>query len=236
MIEKTLIILPGWGGSHETWENFANLAKEKFVEVKIIDLPCFGTEPCPDTVWGVKEYSEFVKSKISNQKSAILLGHSFGGAVASYLVANNPGLVEKLILSGASVLRPEKCLRRLFFNCLAKCGKIIFSLPPLKKLSAAAKKLLYRAADSQDYAKTSGIKREIFKRVITEDLSDLLPKIITPTLIVWGSKDRFIPLSSGKKVNALIPGSKLVIFAGGRHGLHLQQPEELLAQVSNFAN
>ncbi|MFA5813351.1 MAG: alpha/beta hydrolase [Patescibacteria group bacterium] len=258
MLRQSLVILPGWGGSRETWSNFANLAKEKFSEVKIFNLPCFGDEPCPKDVWGVGEYADFVKSKIiNNHKSEIrnlsraphpalcgagrdpkseiiLLGHSFGGAVAVHLIANNPNLASGLILSGASVFRPKQTMRRLFFRCLAKCGQWIFKLPLIKKFEEAAKKLLYRVAGSSDYSKISGIKREIFKKIITEDQSRLLPKIQIPTLIVCGSKDRFVPLEYGKKIQRLLPGSKLVIFQGGKHGLHLQQPEELLNTIINF--
>ncbi|MFA4830715.1 MAG: alpha/beta hydrolase [Patescibacteria group bacterium] len=235
MLQQSLVILPGWGGSHETWSNFANLAKEKFSEVKIINLPCFGDEPCPTEVWGIEEYSNFVKSKIINHKSKIiLLGHSFGGAVAVHLIANNPNLASGLILSGASVFRPKQTMRRLFFRCLAKCGQWIFKLPLIKKFEEAAKKLLYRVAGSSDYSKISGIKREIFKKIITEDQSRLLPRIQIPTLIVCGSKDRFVPLEYGKKIQRRLPGSKLVIFQGGKHGLHRQQPEELLNTIINF--
>ena len=171
--KKTLIILPGWGGSHETWQGFIDLAKEHYKAV-CIDLPCFGGVPCPPTAWGIEEYSEFVRSKLSNVKGqmskVILLGHSFGGQVATYLAAKHPELVEKLILSGAAVIRPNRPLRRLFFGAVAKTGKLLFRLPFVENYRLWAEKVLYRTADSPDYAKTSGLQREIFKIIIRQDL------------------------------------------------------------------
>lgn len=235
MTEKpTVVILPGWGGSHETWHEFMNLAKEKY-DVMCIDLPCFGGVPCPEAVWGVEEYADFVKSKIINHKSKIiLLGHSFGGQIAAYLAAKHPELIEKLILSGAAALRPNRRTRRLIFGVIAKTGKLFFRLPFIERFGLWAKKVLYRASDSPDYAKTSGIQREIFKKIIRRDLSELLPSISAPTLVVWGSHDQYIPASQGKKIAFLIPGSRFVLIPRATHGLHQRHTLEFFGLVDDF--
>ncbi|MBU0596920.1 alpha/beta hydrolase [Patescibacteria group bacterium] len=235
MIYKTLIILPGWGGSHETWADFVELAKKEFSEVRVIDLPCFGDEPCPTKVWGVEDYSEFVKSKISNQKSAIILGHSFGGAVATRVVFDNPNIVDKLILSGAAIYRPKKPIRRLFFGLIAMTGKYLFRLPIIEKFDVWGKKILYKATGSTDYNETAGIKREIFKKIIREDRSELLHKIKIPTLVTWGTKDSFVPIRYGKKICESIPDCKMKVFKNGKHGLHIQMPKEFLNAIIDFA-
>jgi len=237
MSKPQLVILPGWGGTIESWKNFSDLAKKDF-EVYCLELPCFGDEPCPSEVWGVENYAEFVKQKIKklNLIKLVLLGHSFGGQVAAYLAAKEPQLISRLILSGAAAIRPELNLKRFIFSLIAKIGKIFFSLPLIKNLSAPAQKLLYRLADSPDYEKTSGIKREIFKKIIRQDLTEDLKKITTPTLIVWGDRDSYVSLASGKKIAALIPNSQLEIITDGKHGLHLQMPEKLYSIVKNFIN
>src|SRR3989344_3450904 len=110
--KNTLVILPGWGGTKETWKPFMEMARRNY-DVHCIELPCFGSEPCPNEVWGVEDYADFVKSKIINHKSGIILmGHSFGGAVAVQLVAEHPELVSKLILSGPAVIRHKLHLKR----------------------------------------------------------------------------------------------------------------------------
>jgi len=104
----------------------------------------------------------------------------------------------------------------------------------LEKFDLMAKKALYRAADSPDYAETSGIKRDIFKKIIRQDFGDLLSEINVPTLVVWGDKDKYVPLKNGRKIADLIPNVKLEIIPNGRHGLHLQQPEKLLELINRF--
>lgn len=232
---QQLVIIPGWGGTRQTWEKFIKLAENDF-EVYFVDMPCFGDVSCPETVWGVEEYAQFVKNAIIGLGKPILLGHSFGGQIAVNLTANNPEMFSKLILSGAAVLRPKYTLKRFVFASIAKIGKFIFKLPVLNKIEAFAKKILYKVVDASDYTKTEGIKREIFKKIIRQSQVDLLEKITIPTLVVWGSADSYVPLREGRKIAAMISGAELKIIDGGKHGLHIQQPENLLKIVGDFLN
>lgn len=236
MNDKTLIIIPGWGGSSETWADFMKFIKPNFKEVVCIDLPCFGGVECPKTVWGVEQYAQYVKRKIEKMPAGekVIMGHSFGGQVSAYLIANNPGLVEKYILTAGAVFRPKKPFRRAFFWIVAKFGKILFKIPVIEHLGVWAKKMLYRGADSPDYAGTSGIKRDIFRKIIRQDLTELLPKISTPTMIVWGTLDSYLPVKDAYKAHTLIPHSRLEIIQGGTHGLHLHQKDKLKSLIINF--
>jgi pimeloyl-ACP methyl ester carboxylesterase len=234
-MKQQLIIIPGWGGTSDTWKRFTDLAKDDF-DVHFVDLPCSGSLPCPDSVWGVEQFADFVKEKISDLEKPILLGHSFGGQIATNLVANNPDMFSKLILSGAAVMRPDYPVKRFIFEAIAKTGKILFDIPGLGRLRPLAKKILYKAADAPDYGKTEGIKQEIFKKIIRQSQKDVLEKIVVPTLVVWGSKDSYVPLREGRVVASMIPDAELKIIDGGKHGLHLQQPENLLQIINEFSN
>lgn len=236
-MKKNLIIIPGWGGTRESWQKFIDLAKDSF-EVFFIDMPCFGDTPCPLTVWGVEEYAEFVKNKVSelNIEKPVLLGHSFGGQVAVNLVGNYPEIFAKLILSGAAILRPSYTCKRIIFNTIAKTGKYLFSLPILNRMESFGKKVLYKVADSPDYASTTGVKREIFKKIIRQSQAGLLPQIKIPTLVVWGTLDSYVPLKQGRTIVSKIPNATFEVVIGGKHGLHIQQPENLLKIVSEFVN
>lgn len=236
MQNKTLIIIPGWGGSHETWAKFMDLARPHFKDVVCIDLPCFGGNACPKTVWGVEQYAEYVKRKLEKMPSGerVILGHSFGGQVSAYLIANNPGICEKYILYAGAVFRPKRSVRRAFFWVIAKTGKILFRLPVIENIQVWAKRILYKTADSPDYVKTSGIQQEIFKKIIRQDLTTVLPKIKASTLIVWGTLDHYVPLKDGKKAQSLIAGSQLEVVVGAGHGIHLSHGERLLQIIESF--
>ncbi|MBU1901283.1 alpha/beta hydrolase [Patescibacteria group bacterium] len=235
-----LIILPGWGGSHTTWKQFTTFAKKEMQEVFVIDLPCFGDEPCPKAVWGVEEYANFVEKKINKikeeypNKKVVLLGHSFGGQVATILASQNARICDTLILSGAPVYRVKRPLKKALFGCIAKAGKVLFSLPLLKKIEPLAKRVLYRVAKSPDYSKTDGIQREIFKKVIIEDVSDRLENITMPTLLLWGEKDTYVPLKYAKKIHQHLSQSQLEVITGGTHGLHLKNIDDMIKHIKTF--
>ena len=229
-----LLIIPGWEGSQASWRNFIDRAENDFT-VWCFDLPCFGDKPCPEEVWGIEEYAEFIRKKITenNISKPILLGHSFGGQIAAYLATAYPAEFSKLILSGAAVFRRTPRLKKIIFLALAKTGKMLFSLPPLNRTAAFMKKALYRLANS-DYNDTSGIKREIYKKIINQDLSQLAAKITLPTLIIWGGHDRYVPLKQGKKIARQIPGARLEIIKNAGHGLHLKHLNEFYSLIKKF--
>ncbi len=237
MVMPTLIILPGWGGSHETWQPWIKKANENF-DTHCIDLPCFGGVPCPPEVWGVDEYARYVERSIRELRlteKPILLGHSFGGQVAVRLAASHPEYFRGLILSAAAVLRPSRPIRNAVFFAIAKSGKLLFRLPIIERGSVLAKKLLYCAARSPDYAKTSEIQREIFRKIIRQDLRHLLPDIVLPTLIVWGTRDTYLPVQDGKAIAELMPNACLRLIRGAGHGLHLRNTDEFLRELRSFA-
>ena len=233
-MKPQLLIMPGWEGSRASWRNFIDRAENDFT-VWCFDLPGFGAEPCPDEVWGVEKYAEFVRRQLAENKinRPILLGHSFGGQIAAYLAANYPAEFSKLILSGAAVFRRTPKLKKIIFLALAKTGKILFSLPLLNRLAAFMKKALYRLANS-DYNDTAGRKRKIYKKIINQDLSQILHKINLPTLIIWGETDHYLPLKQGKKIAKLIPGARLEIIKNAGHGLHLKNLDEFYNLMKKF--
>lgn len=236
--QSTLIIIPGWGGSQETWANFVDQAKQSFHDVQVIELPCFGKEPCPTDVWGVEEYAEFVRQKLTTLPSSqiLLLGHSFGGVIATHLAANHPEIIKKLIIVGAPIFRQKRGLRWYFFLITAKIGKIIFQLPVLHRCASFAKRVLYKVADSPDYNQTDGIKRAIFQKITRQDVHELLPTIHIPTLVLWGTHDSYVPVHDATRISKLLPAGKLITIEQGKHGLHHSHPAELLTKLVEFSS
>lgn len=232
-MKKQLVIIPGWGGTVQSWNDFIELANTDF-EVHFIDMPCFGDVPCPSEIWGVEEYAKYVIEKTKYLEKPILLGHSFGGQVAVNMVASNPEMFSAVILSGAVVIRLKYTFKRTIFGLLAKVGKVIFALPIINKLEKIARKILYKVIDSPDYDKTEGVKREIFQKIIRQDQTDNLERIKIPTLVVWGSRDSYVPLKYGIKIADKIPNAKLEIIQDGTHGLHMKRTKELFDIVKNF--
>lgn len=61
-----------------------------------------------------------------------------------------------------------------------------------------------------------------------------LDGVRAPTLITAGDADRMTPLATAEAMHHRIPGSELVVFAGGTHYTPTEQPERLNAVLADF--
>ena len=61
-----------------------------------------------------------------------------------------------------------------------------------------------------------------------------LAALRTPTLILWGGKDRVVPLADGRRFVAAIPGSHLIVYPAAGHLLQEEAPGASAADVSAF--
>ncbi len=59
------------------------------------------------------------------------------------------------------------------------------------------------------------------------DLSDRLPGVSTPTLLLWGDADPFSPIAAGERLAMLLPHSRLHVVPGGDHDLGLHHADRL---------
>jgi pimeloyl-ACP methyl ester carboxylesterase len=63
---------------------------------------------------------------------------------------------------------------------------------------------------------------------------DFLPTITAPTLILAGRHDLFTPPSVQEKMAELVPNSEIVWFEEGGHMLPIEEPEGIVAAMSDF--
>ena len=66
------------------------------------------------------------------------------------------------------------------------------------------------------------------------DLSEGLPKIDVPTLVIGGTADIVTPPAEAERMAALIPNAQLVLLEGGGHMLMLEKAEEVSALIAGF--
>ncbi len=55
-----------------------------------------------------------------------------------------------------------------------------------------------------------------------------------PTLIVWGDRDDIIPVQHAYDAHELLPESRLEIFEGAGHFLHVEHPARFAAMLRDF--
>ena len=59
------------------------------------------------------------------------------------------------------------------------------------------------------------------------DLTDRIPSITTPTLLIWGDADPISPVAVGRHLATLLPSAQLVVIPGGDHGLARDRADDV---------
>ena len=236
---KDILILHGWGSRAKNWNQVKQLLENRGYGVLVPDLPGFGENPQPARPYSIDDYVTWVSDfcEKENLSQFLLLGHSFGGAIAIKLVNKYPEKVGKLVLV-APKLKRYKNWKYYVSLILAKIGKVVFSVPGVSLLQPLARKSLYYLIGTRDYyqleVERALIMKETFKRVVKEDVTAYLSRIKIPTLIIWGKKDKITPLKSAYLAKKQIADSELEILENCRHVPNLEMPEALTEKILNF--
>ncbi|MBI2009208.1 alpha/beta hydrolase [Candidatus Saccharibacteria bacterium] len=231
---KVVICLPGWADTGVSFSKLTEVLQEHYT-VLSLDLPGFGGTQAPPHAWGLNDYSKFVGDwlkKISINETYAIVGHSYGGAVAIDAIASKEVRVKKLVLLASAGIRNKKIIRKKILKAAAKTAKAPLMLLPANKRRRLRRKV-YSAIGS-DLTLLPHMELT-FKRMIGEDVQLAAQTIKTPTLLIYGTKDRDTPVADGRKISAAIKNSKLEVMDGG-HFLHQEQPEAVAQLVEEFLN
>lgn len=235
----TVLLLHGWGCDSSMF-SFIRDALMPDATVVTLDFPGHGRTPEPPAPWGVGEYTEQVREllRVEALAPALVVAHSFGGRVALMLAAKYPELVAKLVLTGgAGIKKPvsersrKRSARFKRFTALAEKLKAVPLLRPLAEKSQAALRARY---GSPDYVKLNENMRKTFVKIVSEDLTPLLPAVKAPTLLVWGSADTETPLWMAQVMEKEIPDAGLVVFEGGSHFAFLEEWRRFVIIMQRF--
>lgn len=232
---NTIVLMHGWGGQVDSFKPVFDYLSKSY-KVYVFDFPGFGKSDLPPEAWGTEEYGKFVMKffEALNIVKANIVAHSFGGRIAIWLAANFPEIVNKLVLIDSAGIRPKRTFKYRTKALIAKSGKRLFLVPIFGKYGGSLLNHLYRLVGSKDYQQQTGIMRSTLVKVVNEDLRSLLPKILAPTLLIWGENDKDVPLSSARIMEKGIKDAGLVVFKNAGHFSYLDRFTDFCLIVSKF--
>lgn len=246
-----MILIHGFAASNLVWSKvFLELAAAGF-RVIAPDLPGYGYSDKPRNLeYTIASQAKLVFSLVRQLgiDRAVLVGSSYGAAIAATIALDHPTLVEKLVLVGAVTNnKPTRyLLMRLFSSPII--GDI---LSPLvvgsRRLLRLRMKRVYdkhswvldeRRVDARHLPlATRGAHRAIIRTVRrwdAERVSRDAHLLTQPTLLLWGDTDREVPLRDGEGLQQSIPDSRLVVFRDCGHLPHEEYPQAFTEVVSAF--
>ena len=226
---ETILILHGWGSCSKNWDQVRELLENKGYKIFIPDLPGFGNNPPPPHSWSLDDYVNWVEKYAQFTEPFFLLGHSFGGSIATKFAIKNPEKIKKLFLIDTAGIR-RKSRKKSLIKKTARFVKKLSFLPFFNFF----RKAFYRFIIKSDYPHTQGIMRDIYLNIIKQDISKDFSKITVPTIIIWGKKDKITPLTDAYYIKEQIKGAELEVLPGIRHNPHIKNPELLVKKILNY--
>jgi len=191
-----ILVLHGWGSNKEIMKQaFDNQFKN--YRVTYLDLPGFGGSS-NDMILDTEDYAYIVRLfiKAIGLSPTVIMGHSFGGKVATLL---NPNYLVLLSSAGIKTVKP--------WSIKVKIATFKFLKPlGIKKIRA-----LFVSPDAKGM---SHEMYETFKNVVDEDFEYSFSKYNGKALLFWGKEDTATPLYTGEKINTLITNSSFYPLDG----------------------
>lgn len=218
---------PGWVALYD------DLARDHRVIVP--DLPGFGTSDRPEWARHPRDLALLLGHWIdrAGDGPVAVVGLGFGGWVAAELATMSPGRLSSLVLVGAAGLLPRE--GRILDQMLTSHNEYV-------RAGFSTTDGFERVYGSDfpfpdDLLLNWECNREMTARVAwkpymyNRQMEPLLREVETPTLVVWGSDDRVVPVECATRFGELLPNARVEIVAGGGHALDLEQPEVLAPLV-----
>jgi pimeloyl-ACP methyl ester carboxylesterase len=248
-----MILIHGFAASNLVWSKvFLELAASGF-RVIAPDLLGYGYSEKPRNLdYTIARQAEMVVSFMRRLgiDAAVLVGSSYGAAIAVTIALDHPALVEKLVLVGAvNNNKPTRyLLMRLFgspiigdvLSPLVVGSRRLLRLRMKRVYDRHAWELDERRVDARHLPlRTRGAHRAIIRTVRrwdAERVSRDAHLLTQPTLLLWGDRDREVPLQDGEHLHEKIPGSRLVVFRECGHLPHEEYPETFTKLVAAFCS
>jgi len=246
-----LILVHGVCASLHTWDGWTQRLKDRYRIIRL-DIPGFGlTGPAPDTsFYQIDEAVKLFERLVEEMKleKFYLAGNSLGGYISWNYALKHPEKVEKLILVD-SVGFPQPLP-----------GIIALASFPIIRIYARyiMPRFLFDSAVEQVFGDQSKITDKLKDRYFelamregnkgsyvdvftemrrmcgNENLSKGIKDLKPPTLVMWGTKDIWIPFKYFENWKKELPTAKFIQYEGAGHTPMEEIPDETARDADLF--
>ena len=251
-----VVLIHGMVNSSRHWEAVATQLASDYTVIAP-DLIGHGDSATPRGDYSLGAHAAAIRDLLAviGIDRATIVGHSLGGGVAMQFFYQFPQRTERLALisSGGLGHKVSPMLRGAalpgvqnliavgahpkVLDAISRAGDALrgrgWSKGVYLKAVARALRPLERPGAREAFLQTLRAVIDVRgQRVSARDRLYILGGF--PTLIVWGERDRTIPLQHGLAAHAAIPGSRFETLPRAAHFPHLEDPEGLAAVLRDF--
>jgi 2-hydroxy-6-oxonona-2,4-dienedioate hydrolase len=221
---QPIIILHGLMGGLSNFKGVMDYFPSKGYRIIIPELPVY-TLPVLNT--SVKSLSEFLFKFINHMglNDVILLGNSLGGHVGLLFTKKHSELVKGLILTGSSGLYENNMgdgyPKRGDYDYIKAKSEAVFYNPKV-----ATKEIIDEVFESVNDRNKLVRTLALAKSAIRHNMAKELPKMNTPTAIIWGKQDSVTPPNVAEEFESLLPDADLYWIDKCGHAPMMEHPEQ----------
>lgn len=239
--DRRLMLIHGWTGFKEMWDEFAPLLAENDYDIIALDLRGHGDSDKPEMDYTHEVFSsdifEFVKT-IGWENGFILLGQSMGGYIVLDYALRYPETLTHVVPSNTSVYLSQTFISKIVWKLTVWMYKrnprkmmekgfpsFFLNPPPQEKID-------YFVNQSLKTAKHAGLSA--IKYCLERNLEPELHKIKVPTLVIASEHDKKTLRKATLKIHELVPNSKLIDIADTGHLPFMENQEDFLQAILEF--
>ena len=250
---EPILFVHGLAGCWQNWlENLPHFGRSH--RAIALDLPGFGESPMPSWPIDMAAYGRLLHDfceKLGIERVAALVGNSMGGFVSTEAVIERPERFDRLVLvsaAGISFAEAQGREATAFARTVKAAALVLLGKPSAHFLSrprarqigfgrlvnyprSLRAELLWEQIEPSIGA--PGLASAV-SAIAGYDTRHRLPEIEIPTMIVWGLRDRIVPVEAAIGYHRLIPRSRLEIFERTGHVPQMERPARFNALLHEF--
>jgi pimeloyl-ACP methyl ester carboxylesterase len=175
----------------------------------------------------VSNFAKYIKEFIDfkGYSNVILLGNSLGGHIGLLTTKLYPAQIKALVITGSSGLYEsamgESYPKRGDYEYIKKKAQNVFYDP-----AVASKEIVDDVYETLNDRSKLVRTLAIAKSAIRHNMAKDLPKMETPTCIIWGKQDNVTPPEVAEDFNKLLPNSELYWIDKCGHAAMMEHPKE----------
>jgi pimeloyl-ACP methyl ester carboxylesterase len=244
-----LLLVHGYGGAAWNFAELVGLLPER--RLVIPDLPGHGgSSPLPDAS-SLTAFADVLAAVCADEglRETDVLGHSLGGTVALWLAARHPALVRRCILAAAAGITSSTRRSEAFITMVGvvQPGRIAghgASRVARSRLLRRAVFELFEVANADTLSERAihgflqGPLRHTDalsagRALVAGDPRPILPRVRCPVLLLWGARDRQVPLDDAFELARLLDAPLRVIADCGHLSIG-ERPDVCAAAIRTF--
>jgi pimeloyl-ACP methyl ester carboxylesterase len=235
---RNILFAHGWISARRMWYDVtARLDPERYT-MRMFDFRGCGLSDRPTTGHDLEGYASDLRAVLATAGERVtLVAHSMGAKLAQLVASERPSNLERLILVAPGAAKatrlPEKhrALTLVAYGSRTRIERFQRAAMAREVEPASMERIVEDALVAQHEHWIGWYDRG---RVI--DVSDRLPSIAVPALVIAGASDPLAPPSGVKRyVAEAIDGALFVVLRGVGHNIPIEAPAEIAAAIDRFS-